>query len=144
MGIGVQGLADTFMSMNLPFDSDEARRLNRDIFETIYHAALTASNALAISEGPYETFAGSPASQGILQFDMWGEHPSTRWDWDSLRSQIKQHGLRNSLLIAPMPTASTAQILGYNECIEPYTRCEECTQDGTGVTLFLATSTSAA
>jgi ribonucleoside-diphosphate reductase alpha chain len=121
VGIGVQGLADAFILMRFPFDSDEARKLNRDVFETIYYAACTASKDLAIEEGPYETFAGSPASQGRLQFDMWGVTPSDRWEWDVLKEEIQKHGMRNSLLMAPMPTASTAQILGNNECFEPYT-----------------------
>ncbi len=121
IGIGVQGLADAFIGMRMPFDSPEAIQLNKDIFETIYFAALTESNALAQKEGAYKTFEGSPASQGILQFDMWNVTPSTRWDWDSLKTTIKETGLRNSLLLAPMPTASTSQILGNNECFEPYT-----------------------
>ncbi|MCB9300492.1 MAG: ribonucleoside-diphosphate reductase subunit alpha [Lewinellaceae bacterium] len=121
IGIGVQGLADAFILMRYPFDSPEARQLNRDIFETIYYAALTESCALAQKEGHYETFKGSPASQGELQFDMWGVQPGNRWDWAGLKQSIKKHGLRNSLLVAPMPTASTSQILGNNECFEPYT-----------------------
>jgi ribonucleoside-diphosphate reductase alpha chain len=121
IGIGVQGLADAFILMRYPFDSEEARKLNRDIFETIYYASCTASKDLAKVEGAYETFEGSPASKGILQFDMWNEKPSDRWEWDTLKEEIKEHGLRNSLLLAPMPTASTAQILGNNECFEPYT-----------------------
>lgn len=121
VGLGVQGLADTFIRLRLPFDSDEAKKLNREIFETIYYASLTSSKDLAKEEGPYETFAGSPASQGILQFDMWDVKPTDRWEWDILKEEIQQHGLRNSLLIAPMPTASTAQILGNNECFEPLT-----------------------
>ncbi len=121
VGIGIQGLADVFMMLRMPFDSTDARGLNRDIFETIYFAALTASNELAKEEGPYETFAGSPASKGILQYDMWGVEPTERWDWMSLKREIKKHGIRNSLLLAPMPTASTSQILGNNECFEPYT-----------------------
>lgn len=121
VGIGVQGLADAFILMRMPFDSEEARMLNREIFETIYYAALTASKDLAKQNGAYETFAGSPASQGILQFDMWNVTPTDRWEWDVLRDEIKKHGLRNSLLLAPMPTASTSQILGNNECFEPYT-----------------------
>ncbi len=121
IGIGVQGLADAFILMRMPFDSEEARMLNREIFETIYYAALTASKDLAKQHGAYETFAGSPASQGILQFDMWNVTPTDRWEWDVLRDEIKKHGLRNSLLLAPMPTASTSQILGNNECFEPYT-----------------------
>jgi len=123
-GIGVQGLADVFIQLRLPFDSDAARQVNREIFETMYYASLTASNELAQLEGPYDTFIGSPASEGKLQFDLWerGEEKlSGRWDWDGLKCRIGKFGLRNSLLLAPMPTASTAQILGYNECIEPYT-----------------------
>ncbi|MCB0685181.1 MAG: ribonucleoside-diphosphate reductase subunit alpha [Saprospiraceae bacterium] len=121
IGIGVQGLADTFSKMRFPFDSEEARQLNKDIFETIYFAALTESCAIAQVDGPYETFKGSPASEGILQFDLWGVKTSTRWDWASLKTDIMEHGIRNSLLLAPMPTASTSQILGNNECFEPYT-----------------------
>ncbi len=121
IGIGVQGLADTFILLRLPFDCEEARLLNREIFETLYYAALTASKDLARKEGPYESFPGSPASQGILQCDMWNVTPSDRWEWNVLREEIKKYGLRNSLLIAPMPTASTSQILGNNECFEPYT-----------------------
>jgi ribonucleoside-diphosphate reductase alpha chain len=121
IGIGVQGLADAFILLRFPFDSPEARALNQEIFETIYYAAATASKDLAKEDGPYETFAGSPASQGKLQFDFWGVTPSNRWEWDVLKEEIQAHGLRNSLLLAPMPTASTAQILGNNECFEPYT-----------------------
>lgn len=121
IGIGVQGLADTFMLMDMPFSCDDARQLNKDIFETIYHAALEQSCELAISEGKYETFDGSPASEGILQFDMWNVTPSSRYNWTSAKQKVIEHGLRNSLLVAPMPTASTSQILGYNECIEPIT-----------------------
>jgi ribonucleoside-diphosphate reductase alpha chain len=121
IGIGVQGLADAFIMMRHPFDSEGAKQLNKDIFETIYFAALTESCAIAEKEGAYSTFEGSPASKGELQFDMWGVTPSDRWDWDGLRKKIKKHGLRNSLLLAPMPTASTSQILGNNECFEPYT-----------------------
>jgi ribonucleoside-diphosphate reductase alpha chain len=130
IGIGVQGLADVFMMMNIPFHSEEARVLNREIFETIYYAALKASMTLAARHGPYETFAGSPASQGILQFDMWNIDPASfgpsvyrkrEYDWAALKAQIQKHGLRNSLLLAPMPTASTSQILGNNECFEPIT-----------------------
>ena len=120
IGIGVQGLADTFIMMDYDFDSDEARQLNKDIFETIYHASLEESCSIAQVDGPYSSFKGSPASEGILQFDMWNITPS-RYNWDNLKEKIKQHGLRNSLLVAPMPTASTSQILGYNECIEPIT-----------------------
>ena len=121
IGLGVQGLADTFVMMRIPFDSDEAKKLNKEIFETIYYAALTCSKDLAKAEGHYESFPGSPASQGILQYDMWGVQPSNRWEWDVLKEEIQEYGLRNSLLLAPMPTASTAQILGNNECFEPFT-----------------------
>ncbi|MCW5899926.1 MAG: ribonucleoside-diphosphate reductase subunit alpha [Flavobacteriales bacterium] len=121
IGIGVQGLADAFILMRHPFDSVEAKVLNREIFETIYYAAMTASKDLAKEEGPYETYKGSPVSEGVFQFDMWGVKPSDRWEWDVLREEVKTHGVRNSLLLAPMPTASTAQILGNNECFEPYT-----------------------
>lgn len=122
IGLGVQGLADTFIMMRMPFDSDEARRLNEDIFETIYFAAMEASMELAKVNGAYETFKGSPASKGIFQFDMWGITPkSNRWNWEQLKQDVKKHGVRNSLLVAPMPTASTSQILGNNECFEPYT-----------------------
>lgn len=121
IGLGVQGLADCFMMLKIPFDGEKAKELNRDIFETIYFGAVTASCELAEEEGPYETYEGSPASQGQLQFDMWGVTPSDRWDWAGLKAKIAKHGLRNSLLVAPMPTASTAQILGNNESTEPYT-----------------------
>ncbi|OWY22032.1 ribonucleoside-diphosphate reductase subunit alpha [Sphingobacteriales bacterium UPWRP_1] len=121
VGIGVQGLADAFILMRYPFESEEARKLNREIFETIYYGALTASCQLAQQHGYYETFKGSPASGGVLQYDMWSVEPSDRWDWYTLKANIMKHGLRNSLLIAPMPTASTSQILGNNECFEPYT-----------------------
>lgn len=121
IGIGIQGLADTFIEMRMPFDSKEARKLNREIFETIYFAAMTASKDIAKVDGPYETFKGSPVSKGIFQFDMWGVNPTERWDWTSLKQEVKKHGVRNSLLVAPMPTASTSQILGNNECFEPYT-----------------------
>jgi len=122
IGIGVQGLADVFMMMNLPFVSEDAKQLNRDIFETIYHAALERSCELAQEQGKYETFDGSPASEGILQFDLWNVDPTTaRYDWPALKQKIREVGLRNSLLLAPMPTASTSQILGFNECIEPIT-----------------------
>lgn len=121
IGLGVQGLADVFILMRHPFDSDEARALNREIFETIYYAACTASKDMAKEEGAYESFKGSPASEGKLQFDLWGVTPTDRWEWNVLKEEIKEHGLRNSLLLAPMPTASTAQILGNNECFEPYT-----------------------
>jgi ribonucleoside-diphosphate reductase alpha chain len=124
IGIGVQGLADVFMQMDMAFTSEEAKQLNKDIFETIYHGALEQSCELAKIEGSYETFAGSPASQGILQFDLWKEFEvseTPRYPWSELKAQIMRDGLRNSLLLAPMPTASTSQILGYNECIEPIT-----------------------
>ena len=124
IGLGVQGLADTFAMMGLPFESEEARKLNKDIFETIYFAALTASKDLAKQNGAYSSFDGSPASQGKLQFDLWGLSESDLsglWDFAALKEEIKQFGLRNSLLVAPMPTASTAQILGNNECFEPFT-----------------------
>ncbi|KAF9920707.1 hypothetical protein FBU30_009375 [Linnemannia zychae] len=121
VGVGVQGLADAFIKMRMPFDSPEARRLNLQIFETIYHAALEASCEMAQEDGTYETYEGSPVSKGILQPDMWGVTPSDLWDWDTLRASIAKHGVRNSLLVAPMPTASTSQILGFNECFEPYT-----------------------
>lgn len=120
IGLGVQGLADTFVRMRLPFDSEEARTLNRDIFEAIYFAALTASKDLAKEHGAYETYEGSPISKGIFQFDMWNVKPGNRWEWDVLREEILKYGVRNSLLLAPMPTASTAQILGNNECFEPF------------------------
>jgi len=124
IGLGVQGLADTFVMMGLPFESDEAKKLNKDIFETIYFAALTASKDLAKKYGSYSSFEGSPASQGLLQYDLWGlteNDLSGMWDFSALKEEIKQFGLRNSLLVAPMPTASTAQILGNNECFEPFT-----------------------
>ncbi|MBS1680959.1 MAG: ribonucleoside-diphosphate reductase subunit alpha [Bacteroidetes bacterium] len=122
IGIGVQGLADAFILLRMPFDSEEARGLNKDIHETIYFAAMEASMELAKQHGSYETFKGSPVSKGIFQFDMWGVTPeSGRWDWENLKREVKQHGVRNSLLLAPMPTASTSQILGNNECFEPYT-----------------------
>merc|ERR1712019_93733 len=123
IGLGVQGLADAFMIMRLPFESEAARKLNEDIFETLYFAACEASCELAARDGPYESFEGSPASKGQLQFDLWGRVPkSGRWDWTGLKSRIAKHGLRNSLLVAPMPTAITAQILGNNESFEPYTQ----------------------
>ncbi|KAJ7274198.1 ribonucleotide reductase alpha subunit [Mycena rebaudengoi] len=121
IGVGVQGLADVFLALRLPFESAAAKELNQQIFETIYHGALEASAELAEKDGPYETFQGSPASMGQLQFDMWGVTPTTLWDWDGLKAKIARTGLRNSLLTAPMPTASTSQILGNNECFEPYT-----------------------
>ncbi|MEJ5264644.1 MAG: ribonucleoside-diphosphate reductase subunit alpha [Bacteroidales bacterium] len=121
IGIGVQGLADVFILLRLPYESDEARILNINIFETIYYAALKASNELAKQQGPYETFHGSPLSKGLFQFDLWGVKPTDRYNWDSLRQSIVRYGVRNSLLIAPMPTASTSQILGNTECFEPIT-----------------------
>lgn len=122
IGLGIQGLADTYILLRHPFESDMARMLNQNIFETIYFAAMTASKDLAMEEGPYQTFAGSPLSQGKFQFDLWGVTPSSgMWDWETLRKEVMQHGVRNSLLVAPMPTASTSQILGNNECFEPYT-----------------------
>jgi ribonucleoside-diphosphate reductase alpha chain len=121
IGIGVQGLADTFITMRYAFDSQEAKTLNKEIFETIYFSACTASKDLAKEDGAYETYEGSPISKGEFQFDMWNVKPSDRWEWDVLREEVKEHGVRNSLLLAPMPTASTAQILGNNECFEPYT-----------------------
>jgi ribonucleoside-diphosphate reductase alpha chain len=121
IGLGVQGLADAYIMMGLPFESEEARALNREVFETIYFASMSASKDLAKVEGPYETIKGSPVSKGVFQFDMWGVTPSNRWEWDVLKEEVKKHGVRNSLLLAPMPTASTAQILGNNECFEPYT-----------------------
>ena len=121
IGIGVQGLADAFILLGMPFDSAEAAQLNKDIFETIYFAALKASMETAKKDGPYSSYEGSPVSKGQLQFDMWGVSPSDRHDWAQLRKDIAQYGVRNSLLLAPMPTASTSQILGNNECFEPYT-----------------------
>ena len=124
VGLGVQGLADTFIKLRMPFDSDEAKALNKEIFETMYYAAVTSSKDLAIQEGPYETYQGSPISEGKFQHNLWGVEDdalSGRWDWQTLRQEIAQHGVRNSLLMAPMPTASTSQILGNNECFEPYT-----------------------
>nr|MBI1228972.1 ribonucleoside-diphosphate reductase subunit alpha [Cytophagales bacterium] len=122
IGLGVQGLADAFILLRMPFDSDEARGLNEDIFETIYYAAMETSMELAKVHGTYETYEGSPTSKGIFQFDMWGVTPkSGRWDWSALKEQVNKFGIRNSLLVAPMPTASTSQILGNNECFEAYT-----------------------
>lgn len=124
IGLGVQGLADAFIKLRLPFTSDEAKSLNKDIFETIYYASLCASRDEAKADGPYETIAGSPISKGIFQFDMWGVDESSlsgNWDWKTLQTEVMEHGIRNSLLLAPMPTASTSQILGNNECFEPYT-----------------------
>merc|ERR1712014_555744 len=123
IGLGVQGLADAFLLLRHAFESEAAKELNEDIFETIYFAACEASCELAASEGPYDTYDGSPASKGQLQFDLWGRAPkSGQWDWTALKAKIAKHGLRNSLLVAPMPTASTAQILGNNESFEPYTQ----------------------
>ncbi|PTM05461.1 MAG: ribonucleoside-diphosphate reductase subunit alpha, partial [Bacteroidetes bacterium] len=124
VGLGVQGLADTFIKLRMPFTSEEARALNKDIFETIYYASLVASKDEASVDGAYQSYEGSPISQGKFQFNLWGVEESTlsgRWDWSELRKEIKKHGVRNSLLLAPMPTASTSQILGNNECFEPYT-----------------------
>ncbi|MFC1225238.1 ribonucleoside-diphosphate reductase subunit alpha [Pedobacter sp. BG31] len=122
VGLGVQGLADAFILLRLPFESDEAKRLNKDIFETIYFASMSASHDLAVKHGPYQTFKGSPLSEGKFQFDLWNVKPdSGRWDWDTLREKVVKDGVYNSLLVAPMPTASTSQILGNNECFEPYT-----------------------
>lgn len=124
VGLGVQGLADTFIKLRMPFTSEEAKQLNRDIFETIYYAALVASKDEAVQDGPYESYKGSPISEGKFQFNLWGVEESSlsgRWDWSALRKDIKENGVRNSLLLAPMPTASTSQILGNNECFEPYT-----------------------
>ena len=121
IGIGVQGLADVFMMLKIPFESPEAKQLNKDIFETIYFGACTASCNLAKDDGTYETYPGSPASEGKLQFDLWNVKPSERHDWAGLKAKIAEHGMRNSLLVAPMPTASTAQILGNNESVEPFT-----------------------
>ena len=121
IGIGVQGLADTFAILKIPFESDEAKNLDRDIFEAIYYGAMCASVDLAEKEGAYQTFKGSPLSKGLFQFDLWNESPSTRWDWEELRERVLTRGARNSLLLAPMPTASTSQILGNNECFEPFT-----------------------
>jgi ribonucleoside-diphosphate reductase alpha chain len=121
IGIGVQGLADTFVLLDIPFHSEQAKAINTHIFETIYHAALEKSNELSITHGSYSSFDGSPASKGILQYDMWNVIPSARYDWATLKESIIKHGLRNSLLVAPMPTASTSQILGFNECFEPFT-----------------------
>lgn len=121
IAVGVQGLADAFMALRLPFDSQEARELNIQIFETIYHGAVEASIELAQVEGAYTTYEGSPASKGLLQFDLWDRKPTELWDWDTLKQKMAKHGIRNSLLVAPMPTASTSQILGFNECFEPYT-----------------------
>jgi ribonucleotide reductase alpha subunit len=122
IGLGVQGLADVFMLMDLPFECEESKKINRQIFETMYHAAVESSMELSLKDGPYSTFKGSPASQGLLSMDLW-ETPilSGMYDWQDLKEKVKKNGLRNSLLVAPMPTASTSQILGNNECFEPYT-----------------------
>jgi len=121
IGIGVQGLADALILLGMPFDSEAAKALNRDIFEAIYYAGVKASCELAAAEGPYSSYEGSPMHQGRMQFDLWGVKPTERFDWTALRQEVAQHGVRNSLLVAPMPTASTSQILGNNECFEPYT-----------------------
>ena len=121
IGIGVQGLADAFILLRMPFDSEPAQQLNREIFETIYYASMEASMELAAVEGPYTTYEGSPVSKGIFQYDLWNTTPTNRWDWAGLKARVREHGVRNSLLVAPMPTASTSQILGNNECFEPYT-----------------------
>jgi ribonucleoside-diphosphate reductase alpha chain len=121
IGIGVQGLADTFAMLKIPYESEEAKKMDRDIFESIYYGAMCASVDLAEKEGAYSSFKGSPLSKGLFQFDLWNESPSDRWDWESLRERVKKHGAKNSLLLAPMPTASTSQILGNNECFEPFT-----------------------
>lgn len=122
IGIGVQGLADAFQKMRITFESDAAIDVNNKIFETIYHAAMECSVEIAMAEGPYESFKGSPLSEGKFQFDLWETKPWTdRYDWDKLRKDVMKHGARNSLLVAPMPTASTSQILGNNESFEPFT-----------------------
>jgi ribonucleoside-diphosphate reductase alpha chain len=124
VGLGIQGLADTFINLRLPFTSEEAKKLNQEIFETMYFAAVTSSMEMAKAKEPYSTFKGSPMSEGEFQFNMWGikdEELSGNWDWGKLRKQVMKHGVRNSLLVAPMPTASTSQILGNNEAFEPYT-----------------------
>lgn len=121
IGIGVQGLADTFALLKIAFESEEAKQLDREIFEAIYYGAMCASVDLAEKEGAYESFKGSPLSKGIFQFDLWNESPTARWDWEALRERVKKFGARNSLLLAPMPTASTSQILGNTECFEPFT-----------------------
>jgi ribonucleoside-diphosphate reductase alpha chain len=121
IGIGIQGLADAFILLRYPFECDEAQALNREIHETIYYAAMTASKDLAIKDGHYETYPGSPVSKGVFQYDMWNVSPTNRWEWDILKEEVAKYGVRNSLLLAPMPTASTSQILGNNECFEPCT-----------------------
>jgi ribonucleoside-diphosphate reductase alpha subunit len=121
IGLGIQGLADVFIMLRMPFESDAAKELNKNIFETIYFSAMTASKDIAKREGAYQTFKGSPLSKGIFQFDMWNVNATENWNWEALRTEVIEHGVRNSLLVAPMPTASTSQILGNNECFEPYT-----------------------
>jgi ribonucleoside-diphosphate reductase alpha chain/ribonucleoside-diphosphate reductase subunit M1 len=121
IGIGVQGMADALVKLRHPYESDDAKRINKDIFETIYFGAMEASIDLAQELGPYASYEGSPTSQGLFQFDLWNVKPSDRWDWEGLRARLGEHGCRNSLLLAPMPTASTAQILGNNESFEPFT-----------------------
>jgi len=124
IGLGIQGLADAFIQLRMPFTSDEAKKLNKDIFETLYFAAMTASMELAKEEGPYQSYEGSPISKGEFQYNLWGINDnelSGRWNWEGLREEVLKNGVRNSLLVAPMPTASTSQILGNNECFEPYT-----------------------
>ena len=121
IGIGIQGLADTFAMLEYPFDSKESKELNKMIFETMYHSSMSKSLELSIKEGPYSSFKGSPLSKGLFQFDLWNEQPSSRYNWDILRDKIIKNGVRNSLCIAPMPTASTSQILSNNECFEPFT-----------------------
>lgn len=121
IGLGVQGLADTFILLQMAFESDEARKLNQEIFETLYFAAMTESKEQAKQFGAYETYKSSPVSKGIFQYDMWDVMPSSRWNWTELKAEVKKYGIRNSLLLAPMPTASTSQILGNNECFEPFT-----------------------
>lgn len=121
IGLGVQGLADTFVMLNMAFESEEAKKLNREIFETIYFSGMTESKEQAKRFGPYESYEGSPVSKGIFQYDMWDVIPSPRWNWTELKAEVKKYGVRNSLLLAPMPTASTSQILGNNECFEPFT-----------------------
>ena len=120
LGIGVQGLADTFLKLRIPYDSEKAKKLNKQIFETMYFAAVSMSHKIALKDGPYPTFKGSPMSKGIFQFDMWGVKPSDRYDWETLRENVMKDGIRNSLLLAPMPTASTSQIQGNIEAFEPY------------------------
>jgi ribonucleoside-diphosphate reductase alpha chain len=121
IGIGIQGLADAFILLRFPFESDEAQALNREVHETIYYASMTASKDLAKVEGHYESYPGSPVSKGVFQYDMWDVTPTNRWEWDILKEEVAKYGVRNSLLLAPMPTASTSQVLGNNECFEPYT-----------------------